>query len=498
VQKQGLILILIILCNLLNNRLLSSEWDFNKTFRQAYTATLSLQFNKADSLMRTNDPEHQDNNVKNLIQNYQDFLSIFILEEEQLFEEKETLRKERIKQLESLPDDEPYKKWSLAVINLQWAFSRLKFKEYFTAALEIRRAYFLLKANQEQFPDFAPNLLGTGILNAILGTVPPEYEWVLNLSSMEGSIPEGRKQLWQLIELGEKNEQLQMWIPETLFYLSFIEINFSADPLAAQKVLSKFNEIELKTPLLLYAEANLLMKTGDNEKARHLLESRETFQSDIPFHFLDYLYAESLSRKLDKRSQDYYHSFESNFQGINYKADALRKIAWMTLIQGDTTKYLLQLKDVLKYSSPQIETDKQAIDEAKNQIIYHPELLKARLLFDGGYYLEANAVMNRLNTSVLQEKDLLELYYRKGRVADQLNMKDVAIENYYQTMLLGAESPEYYAANAALKLGELFENEGQFSKAIEAYEKCLTFNPETYRMSIHQKARAGIKRVQKK
>jgi len=435
--------------------------------------------------MRTNDPEHQDNNVKNLIQNYQDFLSIFILEEEQLFEEKETLRKERIKQLESLPDDEPYKKWSLAVINLQWAFSRLKFKEYFTAALEIRRAYFLLKANQEQFPDFAPNLLGTGILNAILGTVPPEYEWVLNLSSMEGSIPEGRKQLWQLIELGVKNEQLQMWIPETLFYLSFIEINFSADPLAAQKVLSRFNEIEL-------------MKTGDNEKARHLLESRETFQSDIPFHFLDYLYAESLARKLDKRSQDYYHSFESNFQGINYKADALRKIAWMTLIQGDTTKYLLQLKDVLKYSSPQIETDKQAIDEAKNQIIYHPELLKARLLFDGGYYLEANAVMNRLNASALQEKDLLELYYRKGRVADQLNMKDVAIENYNQTMLLGAESPEYYAANAALKLGELFENEGQSSKAIEAYEKCLTFNPETYRMSIHQKARAGIKRAQKK
>ncbi len=497
-QKQGIILGIIVLFNLLNNNLLASEWNFNKAYREAYTATLDLQFSKADSLMSTSYQESPDNACKALIQNYQDFLSIFILEEEQLFKAKEAFRRERIKQLESLPDDEAYKNFSLAVVNLQWAFSRLKFKEYFTAALEIRRAYFLLKANQEQFPDFAPNLLGTGILNAILGTVPPEYEWILNLSSMEGSISEGRKQLWQLIELGEKNEQLRMWIPETLFYLSFIEINFSADPLAAQKVLSKFNEIEKKTPLLLYAEANLLMKTGNNEKARRLLETRETLQSDIPFHFLDYLYAETLSRKLDNRSQDYYHSFESNFKGINYKADALRKIAWITLIQGDTIKYLQQLNDVLNYTSPQIETDKQAIDEAKNKIIYHPELLKARLLFDGGYYYEANAVLNKMNASVLQEKDLLELYYRKGRVVDQLDLKVEAIENYNQTMLLGTDSPEYYAANAALKLGELLENEGQFSKAIEAYEKCLTFNPETYRMSIHQKARAGIKRAQKK
>ena len=496
-QKYWLILGFFVLFNLLNNKSLASKWIFNDTCKKAYIATLNLQFSKADSLIGNN-AKLQDNACKALMHNYQDFLRVFILEEEALFKEKEAFRKARIKQLESLPDDEPFKKWSLAVVNLQWAFIRLKFKEYFTAALEIRRAYFLMKANQKQFPDFAPNLLGTGLMNAILGNVPPEYEWVLNLSSMEGSIPEGRKQLWQLIELGEKNEQLRIWTPETLFYLSFIEINFSADPLAAQKVLSKLNEIENKTPLLLYAEANLLMKTGDNEKARRLLENRETLQSDIPFHFLDYLYAETLARKSDSNSQNYYLNFESNFQGINYKADALRKIAWITLIQGDTSKYLMQLKDVLKYTSPQVETDKQAIDEAKKQIIYHPVLLKARLLFDGGYYHEANAVMNRLNASVLQEKDLLELYYRKGRVADQLNLKDAAIENYTQTMLLGEDSPEYYAANAALKMGELYENQKQFGKAIQAYEKCLTLKPETYRMSIHQKARAGISRIQKK
>jgi tetratricopeptide (TPR) repeat protein len=58
--------------------------------------------------------------------------------------------------------------------------------------------------------------------------------------------------------------------------------------------------------------------------------------------------------------------------------------------------------------------------------------------------------------------------------------------------------PYYYAANAALKLGELYEMQNNFDKAIEAYENCLEMKPDNYRISIHQKAKAGLNRLQKK
>ncbi|MDN5349741.1 MAG: hypothetical protein PWQ54_1137 [Bacteroidales bacterium] len=490
--------IFFILFNLLNVSLIASKWDFNTKCQEAYKATLNLRFEKARHLFNDIHSDSCPNACVALIENYQDFLQIFILEEESVFKAKESNRKSRIKQLELLPDHEPFKNWSLAVVNLQWAFSRLKFKEYFTAALEIRKAYFLLEENQERFPDFAPNLLGKGLLNVILGTVPPEYTWVLNLASMEGSIPKGRMQLWQLAEMAKKEEKNAIWLSETLFYLSFIEINLNTDTLAAQRVMQELDKIEDKTPLLLYAEANLLMRSGKNDKAKKLLEIRGNFEMDIPFYYLDYLYAETLSRKLDQKAATYFQKYESNFKGLNYKADALRKIAWMALIQGDTSNYLQTLKAVQKYSKVQVDADKQALYDAENQIIYHPELLKSRLLFDGGYYVQAEVVLEAMSPSGFPENDLIEYYYRQGRVADRLAKYDAAIQYYKQTILLGEKMPYYYAANAALKLGELYEMQNNFDKAIEAYENCLEMKPDNYRISIHQKAKAGLNRLQKK
>lgn len=464
----------------------------------AYQATLNLQFEKANELLNKTRLESSNNACVALIENYQDFLQIFILEEESVFKAKEPNRKTRLKQLEALPDDEPFKNWSLAVVHLQWAFSRLKFNEYYTAAFEIRKAYFLLKENQKQFPEFAPNLLGTGLLNAILGTVPPEYNWILNLASMEGSIQQGRRQLWQLAALAGEDENLAIWLPEILFYLSFIEINLNADPLASQLVLEELDKIENKTPLILYAEANLLMRSAKNEDARLLLELRDKLETDIPFYYLDYLYAETLSRELNQNAILYYRKYESRFKGLNYKADALRKIAWMDLIRGDTSDYLQDLMAVTKYSKVQVDADKQAVYDAENQIIYHPALLRSRLLFDGGFLIESGAVLDSILPSGLQENDLIEYHYRQGRVADRLHQTDKAIQQYNQTILLGERMPFYYAANAALKLGELYELQNNFDLAVEAYKKCLRMKPDNYRVSIHQKAKAGLNRLQKK
>jgi tetratricopeptide (TPR) repeat protein len=492
------LLFFLVLFNLLALRVVASKWGFDTTCQEAYQATLNLQFEKASQLLADFKAESEPNACVALIENYQDFLQIFILEEESVFKAKESNRKSRLKQLEALPDHEPFKKWSLAVVNLQWAFSRLKFKEYFTSALEIRKAYFLLKANQEHFPDFAPNLLGAGLLNAILGTVPPEYTWALDMAGMEGSIQQGRMQLWQLAQLAKEDKKNAIWLPETLFYLSFIEINLSTDTLAAQRVMEELKKINDKTPLLLYAEANLLMRNGKNDDAEKLLEVRGNFEMDIPFFYLDYLYAETLSRKLDQRAIIYFQKYEASFRGINYKADALRKIAWMDLIKGDTSNYLQALKAVRKYSKVQVDADKQAIYDAENQIIYHPELLRSRLLFDGGYYQQAEAVLEAISPSGFQEKDLIEYHYRQGRVADRLAKQDAAIQNYKQTILLGGKLPYYYAANAALKLGELYEIQNNADRAINAYEKCLGMKPDNYRISIHQKAKAGLNRLQKK
>ena len=88
-------------------------------------------------------------------------------------------------------ENSPYYLFSQAEVNLQWAFVRIKFAQYFKAVWEIRRAYKLLEANQKKFPNFAPNKKSLGILHAMVGTVPDNYQWGMKILGMQGTIAQG-------------------------------------------------------------------------------------------------------------------------------------------------------------------------------------------------------------------------------------------------------------------------------------------------------------------
>lgn len=473
----------------------ATEWDFNENCRQAYTATLSLEFDAADSILAAEKFKNPENACVDLIENYRDFLEIFISEDQQLFERQAPLQKTRLASLSLLPNEEPFKKFGLAAINLQWAFSRLKFGEYFKAALEIRRAYFLLGENQVLFPNFAPNLLGSGVLNALIGAVPPKFNWLLQLASMQGSVENGRNQLYQLFYAAQTTPSLKIWQEETLFYLSFIELNLIGDPESALKLLEKLDQLDSKSNLMIYANANILMKNGQNDKAADLLSGRNRDKGVYTFHYLNYLQAETLIRKLSNDSKDYYQLYLSGFKGKNYRADAVRKIAWLALLKGDSTSYKSQIKQVFKETSGDVGADKDAVREAESGLVYQPILLKARLLFDGGYYDTAFKLMHRLHPEELNFHDRIEYHYRLGRIADEKGDAGTALKYYALTLDMGSKSKYYYAANAALKSGELHEKQDDYELAKYFFSRCLELKPESYSNSIHQKAKAGLLRL---
>jgi len=488
-------LFFIVLFSLFFGSAFATEWDFNKNCQQAYTATLSLKFDTADSLLFLEKTNNPTNVCIDFVENYRDFLEIFISEDKQLFTQRQSMQKQRLERFEKLGADEPFKNFGLAAINLQWAFSRLKFGEYFKAAFEIRRAYLLLEENRQLFPGFAPDLLGSGVLNALIGAVPPKYNWILQLASLQGSVEKGREQLYELLHASQSNPKLKIWQEETLFYLSFIELNLAASPESAVKLLKKFDEIDSKSNLMVYARVNILMKNGSNDQAAKLLASRSQDRSVYEFHYLDYLQAETFLRKLSPEAKSFYQRYLNDFRGKNYRADAIRKIAWISLINGDSTAYKAQIKQVFKETPGDVGADKDALREAESGLVYHPVLLKARLLFDGGYYDTANKLLRQVNPEHLNFHDRLEYYYRLGRIMDENGDTKTALDYYAQTLDLGAESKYYYAANAALKSGELYERQGNFKQAKYFYNRCLKLDPESYGNSIHQKARTGLLRL---
>jgi tetratricopeptide (TPR) repeat protein len=122
-------------------------------------------------------------------------------------------------------------------------------------------------------------------------------------------------------------------------------------------------------------------------------------------------------------------------------------------------------------------------------------LLRARLLSDGGYNNEASALLQgKTENDFAKEEEKLEFAYRIARINDDLGRSDEAIRNYLIAINIGQFRKEYFAARAAVQIGQIYEKKGQKSLAISYYQKCLDMEDHEYKNSLDQRAKSGIAR----
>jgi len=248
-----------------------------------------------------------------------------------------------------------------------------------------------------------------------------------------------------------------------------------------------------------YALARIYMSSGMNDKAIDLLVNRPKGSEFYPFHYLDYLTALAKLHRLDKDADDYFHQFLSSFKGSNYIKDSYQKLAWHHFVQGSDKKYNEYMAMIIDNGNNVVDADKQAQRSAEKGEVQNYHLLRSRLLFDGGYYMEALTELTSSTKNYLDDsKDSLEYTYRIGRIYHGWGKSDVSITYYEKTIQLGATSEYYYAANSALKLGNIYEEKKQYKKALYFYEKAQSMENRQYRNSINQKAKAGINRIENK
>jgi tetratricopeptide (TPR) repeat protein len=192
-----------------------------------------------------------------------------------------------------------------------------------------------------------------------------------------------------------------------------------------------------------------------------------------------------------------FRNFLEYFHGQNYIRSAYQKLAWISILKGDTNGYHHFINLAANRGSSKTDEDRQAIHEAKSGQVPGVILLRARLLCDGGYYDRAlkEILDNPVGNVVKTKRDLIEYSYRLGRIYHELGNEYRATGFYKQTIRRGKSEPYYFAASAALQLGLLYENTGNYKGADSAYRVCLLTDTPEYRNSIAQKAKAGIARV---
>ncbi|MEJ2595557.1 MAG: hypothetical protein P8100_10640, partial [bacterium] len=346
------------------------------------------------------------------------------------------------------------------------------------------------------FPEFLPNKISLGVLHVMIGMVPKKYHWILELISMEGSVEQGRSELAYVIQQSDSMKEYAYLKDETLFYLAFIDLIIQPEPERLEFLIQELKTRSNDNLLLSYLLANMMMRTGHNDEAIEVLSTAKTIPGTFPFYFLDYLSGECHLRRLDADTADrYYKLFLSTFKGKNYIGDAYRKQGWISLFQGDTTAYFQAMQNVIAFGNEDVDVDKEAMKEAEAEKAPHTGLLKSRLLFDGGYYSNADSVLQTIDTKRMERPQLVEIEYRKARIDHKTGHIEMAKDHYMETLELGSDLPKYYAGNAALMLGEIYESERDWVRAKFYFKTCLDLDFDEYENSIHSKAQAGLDRI---
>jgi len=468
---------------------------FTANAKKAYRQAVSLRFEEAQSTIASLKMAEPKNLVVYHLENYIDFFTIIINEDEKEFKRLEKNKAYRLSQIKKGDKTSPYYLYTQAEILLQWATARIKFEEYVEAFNEVNKAYKLLEKNQRLFPNFIANNKSMGVLHAAVGNIPDSFKWgVKLLSGMDGTIEQGRKELEEVIKYAKYNDFI--FEEESLALYAFLMLHLKNDNEEAWGIIQNNRLDPFTNPMACFVLANVALNTGRNDEAIQILENKPTGSQYHTFQYLDYMLGEAKLHRLDEDAADYLLRFVQNFKGKNYIKEAYQKLAWSRIVEGDLVGYQKYIKLTLTQGHKHSEGDKNAEREAKRKDIPHPVILKGRLLFDGGYYRKALEHMVRFSAdNFTQKKHQLEYNYRLGRILHKMKNYPDAIAAYQNTIVKGEDEPYYYACNAALQLGLIYENQSKKEQAHYYYKRCLRMKPDQYRNGLHVRAKAGLNRL---
>lgn len=473
---------------------ISAQGYFESTpdIEEAYRLVSTLRFDEGKKKIAKIKKTDPDNKLVYLVENYIDFFTIFLNEKEEEYDRLADNKDIRLEQIRQGDKESPYYRFAIAEIHLQWATARLKFGERTTPATEVLKAYKLLEKNNKKFPNFIANKKSLSIIHALSESLPG---WVRTLMGIKGSIELGTEEIDEVVTFSKHNNFLFTEESYAIYaYILFFQNNKRKE---AYDLLTNANLDHSKSPLICFLKANIAHKNGHNEEAKKILEERPNGDKYMSFPYLDFMYGQYKLYSLDEDASVYILNFINRFEGRHFVKEAYQKLAWYELaLNEDITAYKKYMKLCQDKGFNLVDEDKQALKESENKKIPNATLLKARLLFDGGYYSKAYGLLVKKSYMFIEPgEDQLEFNYRMGRISHELQNYPDAIEFYSITINSGKKSKSFMACNAALQIGLILEEQKKHKQARRFYEQCLDISPDEYKNSLHQKAKSGIERV---
>ena len=474
----------------------ATHFRFTKQARLSYQLASSLRLEEAEKAVAVLRREEPSNLVYPYLEHYIDFIRVISSDNQAVYARMNKQLLPRIDRISRGDRSSPYYLFLQAEMRLQAALMELRFKGMPAGLTNVKQAYQLLEENKKRHPDFIATYKSLGILHAVAGSIPDDYRWAVKaLGGMKGSVDQGIGELKKVVDHSRKNAGF-VWKKEGYAIYAFMLLTVKEDKDRAWSVIQNAGLEPDQNPLSAFILASLANSTGRNSEAIRILEGCPKGGRYAPFPYVHYQLGLYKLYRLDNDASVHFNRFIKQVEGTMGLKEAYRKLAWDALIKGNTAGYKRNMALVKSKGSKRSDMDKAAHKEAEKNLMPNPQLLKARLLFDGAYYDKAYNLLIREKEACKKTKEnTLEYTYRLGRICHESKRFDEAKKHYKSTIESGSDKPWYFACNAALQLGSIYEKEQSSNLARKAYRQCLSMNPDSYKSSLHARAKAGLNRL---
>jgi len=466
-------------------------FSFSAEVIKAYRLITDMRIAEASKLLKDQYTKYPNKLSAVFIEDYVDFMVLMTSEDQVMYNKLQKNKSIRINEIEKGDPKSPYYRYMKAEIYLHWAAIEVKFGNNLSCLRNSYNAYQLLTQNQKLHPEFIPNLKCLGIMHALIGMVPDQYKSGLKwLSGMEGSLSQGLAELNMVMTYAQKHDFL--FADETKIIYTFMLLHLNNEPEDAWKLISSQSYNPANRPMMAFLQANVAARTGKNDEAINILHKLPIAKQFYPLPQANLLLGHCKLNRLDLDANKYIVKFLTEFKGKNYIKEGNLLLAWHAHLQGNISQRNTYCANVKSIGSANTDDDKSAIKEAVKLNNTCIPLLKARLLFDGGYY---NRALSELEKSDQSSCNLIEYSYRKARCYQKLKEDATAIALFTRLIDDYPKSTSHLIANSALQCAILHEMNKNPILSRKFYQICLNLNPDEYKDSLDAKAKAGLQRI---
>lgn len=467
--------------------------SYNAALNEAQLHLLSLKLDKAEELILVEAKKQPENLACDYLLNYVYFFKVLTSQQDEHFEALKKQVDLTTKKVNKLSDKQALKKVMLAEVYLQEAFAKALFEEYLGAALLIRTANKLLVQNKKQFPNLVANDKNLAVLEALGGTLPENYHWVAQVAGMKTSFNTGLDKLLLYINNGKANKQTNLDIEQAKMLYVFLICQYTDDK---EKAVTFCKQHFTQTHNNLYhvfMVAYAALDAKKPEMAKKAIESFEPTNEFTPFYYIDYAYAKSKMYLGESDAAIWYKRYVTFYKGKLLVNDTYRKLSWIACIDNDFKTYKVYFNLSIKNKSKLNEEDQFLTDLIKQSKMPERSLVQSRIFFDGGRYKEALTILNELEKQHMQqERNSIELFYRKGRIYYELNRYNEATDAFEKCIGINEKNNSYMIPYANYYIGLAQLKLGKFDLAQKTFNKTLSYSGYQYENTLKQKIKIAL------